>query len=398
MASILRALRRNFSDYAVYESESGDLVIVAVAAGRSAAGARRRLRLRRPGGRDASNWGSRRRTTLRGLRVARTATSDTIARAIDAPPNSDYFPYVDQNAARARFMRSSADELRSLRKAPVPLLDLIEGETLSERLSQPRPLAEPLDALRQGVYAEQAAAFAAALPGLAAGRAPRGTVGREPRGTWRRVRTLPAAASLAEEVWDRIVVVAAETIPQLPPAEARAMWRQLADGKCAAALSARQQLWLALFVATRGPRRALDPAGHGAAPVRCRQHSGAMAIPARSRRCRARSDAGPQGPGPVCCANMATGYRRLPDASAGMPISMASPARRRTPCAEPATASPPPRAAEPARRPRALREISTTSNRACTTGTMTSCASRSSGCSVNGSWPRFQQLTISWPW
>jgi len=28
MASILRALRRNFSDYAVYESESGDLVIV----------------------------------------------------------------------------------------------------------------------------------------------------------------------------------------------------------------------------------------------------------------------------------------------------------------------------------------------------------------------------------
>ena len=28
------------------------------------------------------------------------------------------------------------------------------------------------------------------------------------------------------------------------------MWQQLADGKCAAALSSRQRLWLALFLAT----------------------------------------------------------------------------------------------------------------------------------------------------
>ena len=41
---------------------------------------------------------------------------------------------------------------------------------------------------------------------------------------------------------------------------------------------------------------------------------------------------------------------------------------------------------------------STTRNCACTTGTMTSCAMRSIGCTVKLVCPRFQQLTISWPW
>ena len=41
---------------------------------------------------------------------------------------------------------------------------------------------------------------------------------------------------------------------------------------------------------------------------------------------------------------------------------------------------------------------STTSNAACTTGTMTSCANRSNGCSTYECKPRFQQLTISCPW
>ena len=35
---------------------------------------------------------------------------------------------------------------------------------------------------------------------------------------------------------------------------------------------------------------------------------------------------------------------------------------------------------------------------ACTTGTITSCAMRSIGCTVKAASPRFQQLTISGPW
>jgi hypothetical protein len=41
---------------------------------------------------------------------------------------------------------------------------------------------------------------------------------------------------------------------------------------------------------------------------------------------------------------------------------------------------------------------STRRNVACTTGTITICAMRSIGLTVNSVWPRFQQLTINWPW
>jgi len=41
---------------------------------------------------------------------------------------------------------------------------------------------------------------------------------------------------------------------------------------------------------------------------------------------------------------------------------------------------------------------STRRNAACTTGTSISCAMRSIGWITNVVWPRFQQLTISWPW
>ena len=41
---------------------------------------------------------------------------------------------------------------------------------------------------------------------------------------------------------------------------------------------------------------------------------------------------------------------------------------------------------------------STTLNCAWTTGTITSCASRSIGCKVKATSLRFQALTISWPW
>ena len=49
--------------------------------------------------------------------------------------------------------------------------------------------------------------------------------------------------------------------------------------------------------------------------------------------------------------------------------------------------------------PRSEAPNSSTSRKlACTTGTITSCAMRSSGCTVKAAVPRFQQLTISGPW
>jgi hypothetical protein len=54
-----------------------------------------------------------------------------------------------------------------------------------------------------------------------------------------------------------------------------------------------------------------------------------------------------------------------------------------------------PEAAFTARR---IAKFATRRKRACTTGTMTICAMRSSGCTVKAASLRFQQLTISGPW
>jgi predicted membrane-bound spermidine synthase len=50
-----------------------------------------------------------------------------LADTLSAPPNSDYFPYVDQRAASDRFRRDNAQMLFTLRQAPVPILDFKSG-------------------------------------------------------------------------------------------------------------------------------------------------------------------------------------------------------------------------------------------------------------------------------
>jgi hypothetical protein len=46
-----------------------------------------------------------------------------------APPNSDYFPILDQRAPRARFRGDQVFELREMRDALEPVLALLDGET-----------------------------------------------------------------------------------------------------------------------------------------------------------------------------------------------------------------------------------------------------------------------------
>ena len=43
------------------------------------------------------------------------------------PPNSDYFPILDLNAPRSRFLANDATALTGLRSAPFPLAELLDG-------------------------------------------------------------------------------------------------------------------------------------------------------------------------------------------------------------------------------------------------------------------------------
>src|SRR6185295_3254040 len=58
--------------------------------------------------------------------------------AYPVPVNSDYFPYVDQNAARFRFMNRNAIQLPELTMLPVPFLQLALP-AWSQRTLEPTP-------------------------------------------------------------------------------------------------------------------------------------------------------------------------------------------------------------------------------------------------------------------
>lgn len=118
--SILKAMTPYFEDYVVYSTNTTDVVLVA----------RKTGRLPRP---QATAFASP-RLRAEFARVQWFSLDDIEAhRLVDragllpllvlssAPANSDYFPYVDQNAVGARFRREQAGHLVTLAKARVPL-------------------------------------------------------------------------------------------------------------------------------------------------------------------------------------------------------------------------------------------------------------------------------------
>src|SRR4029079_3657 len=61
---------------------------------------------------------------LLSRRIGNKALLDPFVRGYPVPVNSDYFPYVDQNAARFRFTNRDAIQLAELTVLPVPFLQL----------------------------------------------------------------------------------------------------------------------------------------------------------------------------------------------------------------------------------------------------------------------------------
>jgi len=125
LASAVEALRGAFSDYVVYLANDGDLVLVAVNGGKVPevqASALKNPAL-------AALLGRFNIRNLDDLNIHRVGTKrimDAYFRAFGAEPNSDFFPVIDLNASKARFMRLRATGAVNLTEANLPLLDMFE--------------------------------------------------------------------------------------------------------------------------------------------------------------------------------------------------------------------------------------------------------------------------------
>ncbi len=126
-ASVVTALNRNFSDYAVYLTDDSDVLIVAAKSG--AVPPLSQSLFASPQMReDLARVGIRTLDDLALRRLGSAATLNPMLQALGAPVNSDYFPYVELMAPKSRFLKSAARELPQLSLFPLPLIEMLGGK------------------------------------------------------------------------------------------------------------------------------------------------------------------------------------------------------------------------------------------------------------------------------
>lgn len=156
VSSVLKAVSMQFSDFALYRTDDSNVLIIAVPEGRVPPidpgrlfAGDRKAALERVGIATPRDVESR-FVGDRGLLLPAIVS-------VPAPANSDYFPFVDQNAVKARILKRDAVDVVRLASRPVPVLDLLRRTGPREdALSPGRPELLYLDglAVRAGqVYA-----------------------------------------------------------------------------------------------------------------------------------------------------------------------------------------------------------------------------------------------------
>ncbi len=126
VASVLKAIATTFSDFAIYAANRGDIMILARKDGLlpepdysilkipSIAAALKRIHVE--GEQD--------------IAIRKIGTKKFLAKFLESFPiraNSDYYPVLDQNAARTRFLGSSGQMFLNFPHIPVPALEMLDG-------------------------------------------------------------------------------------------------------------------------------------------------------------------------------------------------------------------------------------------------------------------------------
>jgi predicted membrane-bound spermidine synthase len=127
--SVLKALSPNFSDYVIYNTGDGDILIIAKKSGTlgdpdfsSVLSGKMAEELSELNVIDADDFLAR--------KLAEKATIETIFDQFQVPANSDYFPILDLRAGKARFRNDKSEIMREWSIAPLPVLELLHDETL----------------------------------------------------------------------------------------------------------------------------------------------------------------------------------------------------------------------------------------------------------------------------
>ena len=127
VASVMKALAPHFGAYALYNTDDVDILIIATRGtvlptpdDRLLESPQLRAELARVGVQSVAD--------IRRRKIGDNLTIGPLLQTMTVPPNSDFFPYVDLNAPRLRYMRETAIGLPALTVLPMPFLELLDGD------------------------------------------------------------------------------------------------------------------------------------------------------------------------------------------------------------------------------------------------------------------------------
>jgi len=237
VVSILKALSPHFDDYQLYNVDDSNILVVARRGGPVPepnpdvlGSVDLQRELRRGGIMGVEDLLSR--------RIGNKALLDPFVAAYRVPVNSDYFPYVDQNAARFRFMNKDARQLPDLTMLPVPFLQLALPEW-SPRALEPAP-----------DFAQGRREMLANRAGLIAASVAENRFSLLPGEITASVATLDMTAEtcrmhgLADAWGAAITDLSKRTTAFLPYPELAPMWTRILSSPCyTAAAATDQRLW-----------------------------------------------------------------------------------------------------------------------------------------------------------
>jgi predicted membrane-bound spermidine synthase len=158
VASVIKALSRHFGAYAIYNLNDLDILIVATPAPALATPTDQFLQW--PGMRaELDRIGVQSLAELQARLIGDNRILGPLFNVLPVPANSDYFPFVDLNAPRLRFMAGNAFVLPRLTSQSVPIVDFLRADT------PPGPTLKPSShsTLARDVQVRRALALRAAL-------------------------------------------------------------------------------------------------------------------------------------------------------------------------------------------------------------------------------------------
>jgi predicted membrane-bound spermidine synthase len=130
VASVTKALAEHFRDYAIYHTDDTNILIVAKPHGMLPEPDFAKI-LDGPLGAEAAEVGLR---NPADFLVRRTASARIINHWLaqsPIPANSDYFPYLDLNAGKARFLGEVVTVFLTWSVTPLPLLEMLDGSRVA---------------------------------------------------------------------------------------------------------------------------------------------------------------------------------------------------------------------------------------------------------------------------